>query len=269
MALNKLTADALVDGTLSSDTLATASVTNDKLNSNIISSQTAIGVVDSTNDTLLIYDNSTTSLKKVAVNSFLSTSDVTEGTNLYYTDERVDDRVDKLIVGGNNITATYNDAAGTLTIDGQPGYADSDVAAYLGGNLDTSIIPDADATYDIGSASYKIRDLYLSNNSLHIGENILSVNANKLLFNGEDVMDYASLTGNPTLFDGTYASLTDTPTLFNGAYSSLSGIPSNIVTSDISGITGAGVISNIVSLTQADYDAISTPDSTTLYVITG
>ena len=135
--------------------------------------------------------------------------------------------------------------------------------------INQHIIPDTNATYDIGSASYKIRDLYVSDNSLHIGENILSVNASKLLFNGEDVMDYASLTGNPTLFDGTYASLTDTPTLFNGAYSSLSGIPSNIVTSDISGITGAGVISNTVSLTQADYDAISTPDSTTLYVITG
>ena len=47
-----------------------------------------------------------------------STSDhITEGTNLFYTDERVDDRVGALIVGGANITATYNDAAGTLTID--------------------------------------------------------------------------------------------------------------------------------------------------------
>ena len=49
----------------------------------------------------------------------------------------------------------------------------------------------------------------------------------------------------------------------------IASLSEGIVTSDISGITGAGVISNIVSLTQADYDAISTPDSTTLYVITG
>ena len=33
-------------------------------------------------------------------------------------DEHVDDRIAALIVGGNNITATYNDSAGTLTIDG-------------------------------------------------------------------------------------------------------------------------------------------------------
>ena len=46
-----------------------------------------------------------------------TTDHITEGTNLFYTDERVDDRVGALIVGGANITATYNDAAGTLTID--------------------------------------------------------------------------------------------------------------------------------------------------------
>ena len=46
------------------------------------------------------------------------TDNVVEGTtNLYYTDERVDDRVGALVVGGSNITATYDDAAGTLTID--------------------------------------------------------------------------------------------------------------------------------------------------------
>ena len=63
-----------------------------------------------------------------------STSDISEGSNLYFTNERVDDRVSSLVVGGNNITATYNDTAGTLTIDGQPGYADSDVGTYISGN---------------------------------------------------------------------------------------------------------------------------------------
>jgi len=39
------------------------------------------------------------------------------------------------------------------------------------------------------------------------------------------------------------------------------------VASDPTGITGADAISNAVSLTQAEYDAI-TPDASTLYVIT-
>jgi len=64
-----------------------------------------------------------------------NSDDLTEGsTNIFFTDERVDDRLSNLLVGGNNITATYDDTAGTLTLDGQPGYTDSDVATYLGAN---------------------------------------------------------------------------------------------------------------------------------------
>ena len=40
------------------------------------------------------------------------------------------------------------------------------------------------------------------------------------------------------------------------------------VTSDPTGVTGADVIANMVSLTQAEYDAIGSPNSSTLYVIT-
>jgi lysyl-tRNA synthetase class II len=53
-------------------------------------------------------------------------------------------------------------------------YSDTDVANYLDGNLDAHIIPDTNSTYDIGSAEYKIRHLYLSNNSLYIGNTSIS-----------------------------------------------------------------------------------------------
>lgn len=42
---------------------------------------------------------------------------------------------------------------------------------------------------------------------------------------------------------------------------------SNKVSSDPTGVTGADAITNMVSLTQAEYDAIGTPDTATLYVI--
>ena len=45
-----------------------------------------------------------------------STSDLTEGTNLYHTNERVDDRVNALISGGTNIDTTYNDGTDSLII---------------------------------------------------------------------------------------------------------------------------------------------------------
>jgi hypothetical protein len=46
-----------------------------------------------------------------------TTTDLAEGTNLYFTDERVDDRVSNLIVAGVNIAVTYDDLGNTLTID--------------------------------------------------------------------------------------------------------------------------------------------------------
>jgi hypothetical protein len=61
-----------------------------------------------------------------------NTDEITEGSsNLYFTNERVDDRVNALIVGGTGITATYNDSAGTLTLDGSAQYGDSDVTDHL------------------------------------------------------------------------------------------------------------------------------------------
>jgi len=45
-----------------------------------------------------------------------STSALAEGSNLYFTDERVDDRVNNLLQAGTNINLAYDDNANTLTI---------------------------------------------------------------------------------------------------------------------------------------------------------
>jgi hypothetical protein len=42
----------------------------------------------------------------------------------------------------------------------------------------------------------------------------------------------------------------------------------NVVRSITTGITGADAITNIVSLTQAEYDAIAVKDAATFYIIT-
>jgi len=58
----------------------------------------------------------------IAVNmSAFDTGDLSEGSNLYFTNERVDDRVNSLIVAGTGLTSTYDDTAGTLTLNGQVG----------------------------------------------------------------------------------------------------------------------------------------------------
>ena len=60
------------------------------------------------------------------------------------------------------------------------------------------ILPEADSTYDIGSASNKVRHLYLSNSSLYLGTDTLRTNSSNLLFNGDDVQDYDNLKNKPT-----------------------------------------------------------------------
>ena len=46
----------------------------------------------------------------------LDTGDISENGNLYYTDERVDDRVSSLLVAGNNVSLPYDDVVGSITI---------------------------------------------------------------------------------------------------------------------------------------------------------
>jgi hypothetical protein len=47
-------------------------------------------------------------------------------------------------------------------------------------------IPDTNSAYDLGSAEYKIRHLYLSSNSMFIGDNKLSTAADELVFTRAD-----------------------------------------------------------------------------------
>ena len=69
------------------------------------------------------------------------------------------------------------DTANTLTAGGgTTAAADNLTFTYtttttgVGGSMTSHIIPDTNAAYDIGSAEYKIRHLFLSNNSLWIGD---------------------------------------------------------------------------------------------------
>src|SRR6056300_509347 len=47
----------------------------------------------------------------------VNTDDIVEGTKLYFSNERVDDRIANLLVAGTGINLVYNDGANTLTIE--------------------------------------------------------------------------------------------------------------------------------------------------------
>jgi hypothetical protein len=56
----------------------------------------------------------------------LTTTDIAEGTNLYFTDERAQDAIGAMLTGTQtNITVSYDDNAGTLSFVAENGVADS------------------------------------------------------------------------------------------------------------------------------------------------
>jgi hypothetical protein len=62
----------------------------------------------------------------------------------------------------------------------------------VGGVMDASVIPDTNSAYDLGSAEYKIRHLYLSDNSIYFGDSELplSVISDELTFAGTALMPF-------------------------------------------------------------------------------
>ena len=75
----------------------------------------------------------------------ITTAHIAEGSNKYYTDERVDDRSNSLLQDGANISLTYNDSAGTLTVaatDTNTTYmVDGLGLATIGTQTDNSTLP--------------------------------------------------------------------------------------------------------------------------------
>ena len=68
------------------------------------------------------------------------------------------------------LTAGTNITISGTTISASGGSGSSSAPFDSNGEMNDHIIPTTNSTYDIGSAEYKIRHLYLSNNSLWIGD---------------------------------------------------------------------------------------------------
>lgn len=84
---------------------------------------------------------------------------------------------------------------------------------------------------------------------------------------GADVTDTTNVTAAGALMDSEVTNLAAVKAFDPTDYATPADI-ALMVESDVTGVTGADAITNVISLTQAEYDAI-TPDAATLYVITG
>ena len=108
------------DATVSNKGIASFATANFSVSSGAVSVK-----ADGINDTHLDFGTGTNQI---------STADIPEATNLFYTAERVDDQVNTLMTAGSNITLTYDDAAGTLTV------AASGTATTINNNADNRVI---------------------------------------------------------------------------------------------------------------------------------
>jgi hypothetical protein len=129
-----------------------------------------------------------------AVLPYLTTSNVAEGTNLYYTNARVYSNVTATLAG--NITIG-NATIGNVSISGSTTFGAGSGGSLTGANLISAsyiqtgnllatsgnilitgnIIPSIDSTFNFGSLDKQWKDFYLSAESLYVGGQKISGNA--------------------------------------------------------------------------------------------
>ena len=150
-----------------------------------------------------------------------------------------------------NAQASAIEFATVNLFDGQYSSLTGAPSLFDPSSISQNLIPDTDVTYDLGSTSARWRDLYLSGNTIFLGEVQISKNAegginlpSNSKVNGKklatDIKDLEDSEGKLLSGSGTsnYNELTNLPTLFSGAYADLTNKPT--IPTDISDLTDNG-----------------------------
>lgn len=170
-----------------------------------------------------------------------------------------------------------------VEVDTLKEYINEDIVTSVNGNIGavTINVPTkvSDLTNDSGFITSETEPDFNGSVAATITSADITAWNGKSSFSGS----YNDLTDKPTLFSGAYADLTGKPNLAavatSGDYDDLSNkptIPSAVTESTVSGWgftknagnVGSTTVSSIVTLTEAQYEALSTKDSSTLYIIT-
>lgn len=166
-----ITADLSTAQTLTNKTLTSPVVSGLYLSDNNIivegtdnTHETTLVFTDPTADRTITFKDETGTVAYTAditsaINA-LSTTDIEEGTNLYYTDERAQDAIGLNTTGSNSLSFTYNDSLGTFAFDttlATTSYLSktSGLAVDIS-SLETKLVTDSftrKATANVGNAS--------------------------------------------------------------------------------------------------------------------
>ena len=160
-------------------------------------------------------------------------------------------------VSNSATTATdANTANAIVARDASGDFSAGTITADLTGNADTATKLDSSRTFEVtGDVTGTV------SSDLTSGASIATSIASGVIVDG-DVNAAAAIAG--TKIDPDFGSQTiaTTGSITGGTNAA------PVVLTDTTGVTGADQITNMMSLTQAEYDAIPSPDANTFYVIT-
>jgi len=146
--------------------------------------------------TTLTFTTAPASGDLIEVRKFTTTTTITaltdsDGDTQVLVEESADEDVirfdiggsEKMVLNATQLSVTGNIVAtGDITANGDITLGDADTDSItLNADVASSIIPDADDTYDLGTSSKRWRDLYLSGSSLHLGDLVLKDNGSNTL----------------------------------------------------------------------------------------
>ena len=162
---------------------------------------------------------------------------------VYYTDATPDSQwVDASPLGANSSIGVGNTSI-SITDTGTNGTIQFNTDGTDRWEITSGghILPNTNASFDIGSAEYKVRHLFLSDNSLKFvddnnTEHALSVNSNKLHYEGKEVLANCVFTGldnNDTVkYNGTNWVNVEFPSAFDGTLAGDLTVDTNVLKVD-------------------------------------
>ena len=159
------------------------------------------------------------------------------------------------ITGDNEIDTS----SGNLTIDSAGGTVTIDDNLNISGTTTVSghILPDADVTYDLGSSSFKFRDIYLSGTSINLGDATITASGSSIVLPSGSAIsggsgDVVDLNSSQTLTNKTLTS----PVISTISNSGTVTIPTGTVTLASTGYVDTAV-ANVIDSAPGALDTLN------------